>query len=98
MKITLVGLVKNSGVSKKTNNPYSIPALRYLTDADSFESKDGSYKRESYGQELTELNVSEDLFNKLKTQKMPCNCELIFETSVYNGKPVVTVSDVKINQ
>jgi hypothetical protein len=99
MKINLIGASKGHGKSFKNDVngvEYSIPSIRFLTSAESYKSKKVDHTVEAYGQESSEMNITDELFEKVKTFKMPCDVELIKEDAFYGGKFVTKLTDIKV--
>lgn len=99
MKINLIGASKGFGKSFKNDSngvDYSIASIRFLIKSESYKSKKVDHAVEAYGMESAELNISDELFEKVKTFGMPCDVELVEESTFYGGKFVTRLTDISL--
>ena len=96
MKIQMIGLNVIEGVSKKTGNPFKINELLYISENESYSSKDGKYNKTGYGKNVTSLNISDDIASQIIGTSFPKNAELSIGADVINGRAVARVEAVTI--
>lgn len=78
MDVMVIGVVRMSGKSKETGNPYDFTTLHYLKPVDPVGKE--SFQLRGYGYEVSKAEVINDAFERFSQLVYPCRVELIVDT------------------
>jgi hypothetical protein len=109
MKVFAIGIAKNSGISTKNSSkgkPYEMVALLILTaiepgegnskDKKTGEETGGTWKREGYGFQVSEITVAKEAFESFKDVKFPCDLDVVTDTQPMFGRMNTVVVGIKV--